>query len=135
MVRWRGPSSSARMMLWNLPRDRSPPLIPTATLRPSSAARRWAWAFPRSQSEQRDRRVERVDEEDAFLHIGTQDDVSDLPGDVVELRALLAQERERLSHHLQRLHADPLPSASVRLFPLVRRGGLEPPGPGRASGF
>src|SRR6266542_5960106 len=51
MPRDRGPSSSANTMDWNRPSDSSPPLIPTATLRPRSAARRCAAAFPRSQSE------------------------------------------------------------------------------------
>src|SRR4026209_185027 len=51
MVRGLGPSSSARRMDWKRPSASSPPLIPTATLRPSSAARRCEVALPRSQSE------------------------------------------------------------------------------------
>src|SRR5262245_30863833 len=51
--RFRGPSSSAKMIDWKRPSVRSPLLTPTAMLRPSSAARRWEWALPRSQSEKR----------------------------------------------------------------------------------
>src|SRR5215510_12384197 len=38
MLRDRGPSSSANRMDWKRPRESSPPLTPTATLRPSRAA-------------------------------------------------------------------------------------------------
>src|SRR5262249_21691399 len=51
MLRGRGPSSSANRVDRKRPREGSPPLMPTATLRPRRAARRCDCALPRSQSE------------------------------------------------------------------------------------
>src|SRR4026209_2086182 len=53
MLRERGPSSSANRIDWKRPSESSPPLMPTATLRPRRAARRCEEAVPRSQSEKR----------------------------------------------------------------------------------
>ena len=58
--------------------------------------------------EQRARRVEGVDQQDALLDVGAQHDVADLLGDVDDLGALFAQHREGLPDHLQGLHRDAL---------------------------
>ena len=54
--------------------------------------------------EQRAGRVQRVDEEDAFLDVGAQHDVTNRLGDVEDLSLVLAQHRERLARHLESLH-------------------------------
>jgi hypothetical protein len=54
--------------------------------------------------EERAGRVQRVDEEDAFLDVGAQHDVTNRLGDVEDLGLVLAQHRERLARHLESLH-------------------------------
>ena len=54
--------------------------------------------------EERARRVQRVDEKDAFLDVGAQHDVANRLGDVEDLRPVLTQHRERLARDLEGLH-------------------------------
>ncbi len=54
--------------------------------------------------EQRARGVQRIDEQDAFLHVRAQHDVPDLLGDVEDLGVVLTQHRESLPHDLEGLH-------------------------------